>query len=176
MNMQTPAEYVASHELTLQLKRLGVTDGQLEAMQFRPNQEGRPFINGRSPGARGTPLTALSLVKAYCALKWLILENSKHSRDKDDAWHLVSATMATPIYRMGISYKETQRLRAKKPRSATCTTRPSITRGRCRRTFLSSSINCTCRSASAGRDTRLWIDGLDGLLGLLAIGAVELHP
>jgi bifunctional non-homologous end joining protein LigD len=32
------------------------------------------------------------------------------------------------------------------------------------------------RKREGGEGTRLWIDSLDGLLGLVAIGAVELHP
>src|SRR5579862_8649047 len=113
---QPPEEYIASHEITLQLKRLGVTDGQLEAIRFRPNPKGRPFDQWSFTWGTGTPLTAITLMKAYCALKWLILENPEHSRDKDDAWHLVSVTVAAPIYRTGIKHKEAQRLRAKKPR------------------------------------------------------------
>jgi hypothetical protein len=126
-NVQTPAELVASHEITLRLKCFGVTDGQLEAMRFRPNQKRWPFDqwsftwdSGMSITAiPATSVTAISLIKAYCALKWLILENPEGSRDKDDAQHLVSATMAAPIYQIGIRHKETQRLRAKKPRSNT---------------------------------------------------------
>ena len=118
MNTQTPAEYVASHELTLRLKDLEVTDEQLEAMRFRPKQESWPFDQWSFTWGTGTtPLAAIPLIKAYCALKWLILENPEPSRDKDDASLLVSAAMAAPIYRAGINHKETQRLRAKKPRS-----------------------------------------------------------
>jgi hypothetical protein len=117
VNTQTPGEYVASHEITLQLKRIGATETQLDAMRFRPNNTGRPFDQWTFTWGPGTPLTAIPLIKAYCALKWLIIEDPEYSRDKDDAQHLVSATMAVPIYRMGINYKEAQRLRAKKPRS-----------------------------------------------------------
>jgi len=117
VNTQTPAEYVASHEITLQLKRIGATETQLDAMRFRPNNTGRPFDQWTFTWGPGTPLTAIPFIKAYCALKSLIIENPEYSRDKDDASHLVAAAMAAPIYRMGLNYKETQRLRAKKPRS-----------------------------------------------------------
>jgi hypothetical protein len=117
VNTQTPAEYVASHELTLRLKDLGVTDDQLEAMRFRPKQESWPFAQWSFTWGVGTPLAAIPLIKPYCALKWLFLENPEYSRDKDDAWHLVSVTVAAPIYRIGFNHKEAQRLRAKKPRS-----------------------------------------------------------
>jgi hypothetical protein len=117
VNTQTPAEYVASHELTLRLKHQGVTDEQLEAMRFRPRQESWPFDQWSFTWGAGTRLAAIPLIKAYCALKWLILENPEYSRDKHDAWHLVSVTVAAPIYRIGLSHKEAQRLRAKKPRS-----------------------------------------------------------
>jgi hypothetical protein len=116
VDIQAPAEYIATHDLTLQLKRLGVTDGQLEAMRFRPNQNGCPFDQWSFTWGPGTPIKVISLIKAYCALKWLILENPEYSRDRDDAQHHVSVTMAAPIYRLGIKHKETQRLRARKPR------------------------------------------------------------
>jgi hypothetical protein len=115
--MLTPAEYVAHHEVTFQLKRLGVTDDQLEAMRFRSNNIGRPFGQWTFTWGPGTPLLAIPSILAYCALKWLILENPEHSRDRDDASHLVSVTAAAPIYRAGIKFKEAQRLRAKKSRS-----------------------------------------------------------
>lgn len=117
MNTQTPAEYVASHEVTSQLKGLGVTSDQLDAMRFRPNNAGRPLDQWPFTWGPGTPLTAVPLIKTYCTLKWLILENPEPSRDRDDASLLVSVVMAAPIYRAGINYKETQRRRAKKPRS-----------------------------------------------------------
>jgi hypothetical protein len=117
VNTQTRAELVLNHELTLHLKHLGVTDDQLEAMRFRPKQESWPFDQWAFTWGAGTPDEAIPLIKAYCALKWLILENPEYSRDKDDAWHLVSVTVAVPIYRIGVKHKEAQRLRAKKPRS-----------------------------------------------------------
>jgi hypothetical protein len=115
--LQTPTEYVASHEITQHLKGLGVTESQLDAMQFRPNNVGRPIAQRTFTWGAGTPHDAIPHIFAYCALKWLILDNPEPSRDKDDASLLVSAAMAAPIYRVGINHKETQRLRAKKPRS-----------------------------------------------------------
>ena len=117
MNTQTPVERLASHELTLRLKHLKVTGDQLEAMRFRPKQESWPFDQWSFTWGAGTPLAAIPLIKAYCALKWLVLENPENSRDRDDARHLVSVTVAAPIFRIGLSHKEAQRLRAKKPRS-----------------------------------------------------------
>ena len=116
MNTQPPAAYVASHEITMQLKRIGVTEAQLDAMRFRPNNAGLPFDQWTFTWGPGTPLAAIPFIKAYCALKWLITENPEYSRDKGDASHLVSVTMAGPIYRTGIEHKNAQRLRAKRPR------------------------------------------------------------
>jgi hypothetical protein len=116
MNTQTPAEYVAHHEITRHLRGLGVTNTQLDGMKFRPNNTGRPFAQRTFTWGAGTPLDAVPHILAYCALKWLILENPEPSRDRDDASHIVSVAMAAPIYRAGINHKEAQRLRAKKPR------------------------------------------------------------
>jgi hypothetical protein len=114
--MQSPDNFVAGHEITLQLKARGVTDRQLKAMRFRPNNSGQPFRQWTFTWGEGIPPAAIPHIFDYCALKWLILENPEHSRDREDASHLVSVATAAPIYRAGINYKETQRLRAKKPR------------------------------------------------------------
>jgi hypothetical protein len=119
VNMPTPAECIATHEITMQLKHIGTTGTQLDAMRFRPNNTGLPFDQWTFTWGSGTPLPAIPFIKAYCALKWLITENPQYSRDRDDASHLVSMTMAGPIYRTGIEHKDAQRLRAKRPRPKT---------------------------------------------------------
>jgi hypothetical protein len=114
---QTPTQYLESHDLTREFQRLGVTDEQLQSMRFRGSNKGWPFAQwsytwlGTMP-----PPEAIPLVKAYCALKWLALENPADSRDIEDAWHLVSETIAAPIFKIGLKTKEAQSKRARKPR------------------------------------------------------------
>jgi hypothetical protein len=114
--MQTPEEYVATHEISLLLKRLGLTEKQLDQIQFRPNNAERALPEWTFTWGPGTPLDAIPDMMAYCALKFLVLGRPKSSKDKEDASHLVSVATAAPIYRIGIKHKEAQRLRAKKPR------------------------------------------------------------
>lgn len=65
---------------------------------------------------RDIPAEAIVLVKPYCALKWLILDDPIECRDTDDAWRLVSATMAAPLVTIGLRTKAAQSKRAKQPR------------------------------------------------------------
>ena len=111
----TPAQYVKGHYVTRELKRLGVTNKQLNSMRFTGK-------NGKDPFERwsfwvdSAPENAFPLVKAYCALKWLILENPPYSRDKEDAWRLVNDTTAAPTFVIGESARKAQRERSQKAR------------------------------------------------------------
>jgi hypothetical protein len=116
MMTETPQDYLAKSPLTARLKVTGVTDSQLQAVRFCGNNRDRPFDQWSFTFIPGTSAEAMSLTKAYCALKWLILENPPWSRDKDDAWRLVSDTIAAPIHALGLKHKETQRSRAQRPR------------------------------------------------------------
>ena len=58
--------------------------------------------------------------------------------------------------------------------SVTSEARPSITRAGCR--LSPRQFTGYDRKAEGGEGTRLWVDDLVGLLGLVEIGAVELHP
>jgi hypothetical protein len=116
MTTETPQEYLAKSPLTARLKAMGVTDDQLEAMRLLGNKRGRPFDQWSFTCIPGTSAEVMSLTKAYCALKWLTLENPPWSRDKDDAWRLVSDTLVAPVHALGLKYKEAQRSRAQRPR------------------------------------------------------------
>ncbi len=117
-NNETPSQYLETHEFTRQLARMGVTEEQLQAMRFRRTNKGWPFDQWSFEWSETTPPEAFPLVRAYCALKWLILENPSYTRDKEDAWRLVSETMAAPIFMIGVKSKEAQSKRAKKPRGS----------------------------------------------------------
>jgi len=113
---QTHNEYLETHDLTRELKRLGVTNDQLQAMRFRGTNKGWPFDQWTFTWLCPIGLESLSLVRAYCALKWLILETPTNSRDTEDAWRLVGETMAAPTLAMGERTRRAQSERAKKPR------------------------------------------------------------
>jgi hypothetical protein len=115
-SLQSPVEYLAGHELTQELRRQGVTDQQLEAIRFWSNNVGWPFQQWTFTWANGTPETAIPLMKPYCALKWLILDDPPGSRDKDDASRLVGETLIAPVYEAGLKYRHTQSERARGPR------------------------------------------------------------
>jgi hypothetical protein len=113
---QSPEEYLAGHELTRELRRQGLTDQQLEAIRFCWNNDGWPFRQWSFTWANGTPETAIPLMNAYCALKWLILDDPPGSRDKDDACRLVGETSIAPIYEANLKYRHQQSERAGRPR------------------------------------------------------------
>jgi hypothetical protein len=102
--------------LTLRLKAIGVTDNQLQAVRFRSNNRDLPFDQWSFTFIPGTNTEVMDLTKAYCALRWLILEDPPGSRNKDDAWRLVSHTIAAPTYALGLKYKDAQKRRAQRPR------------------------------------------------------------
>jgi len=114
--IETPKRYLESHYLTRELERLGVTDEQRQAMRFRGTNKGLPFDRWPFTWLGTIPYQASGLVRAYCALKWLVLENPSHSRDKEDAWRLVSETVAAPTFAMGERVRNAQSTRAKKLR------------------------------------------------------------
>jgi hypothetical protein len=112
----TPQEYVRTHPITLELTKRGVTADQLAAMRFRAKDQAQSFDQRAVVWANGMPIEAMPFVRAYCALKWLILEDPPASRDKDDAWRYVSAATMAPVVTMGLRHQEAQRQRAQRSR------------------------------------------------------------
>ncbi len=113
---EIPEDHLAGHPLTQELKRLGASDEQLEGMRFRANNGWCAYDLWSFTYLADTPEVAIPLIKAYCALKWLILENPPHSRERDDAWRHISETIAAPTYHLGVQMRQRQSERAKKPR------------------------------------------------------------
>ena len=58
------------------------------------------------------------LCKAYCAFRWLVLDNPPSSRNKDDAWTYINQILAAPIYQFALETRENQKKRATQPRVA----------------------------------------------------------
>jgi hypothetical protein len=114
-NNLTPNEYLETHDLTRQLKCLGVTTEQLQGMRFRGTNEGWPFDQWSFTWG-SIPPDAIHYVKPYCALKWLVHENPPFSRDKEAALRLVAEALATPTFAIGESTRNAQSKRAKKLR------------------------------------------------------------
>jgi hypothetical protein len=112
---ETLHEHLAKHPLTRQLKDLGVTDEELEAIRFFGNRAGRPFSQWAFTWKKATP-DALPLMNAYCALKWLILEDPPEPRDRQDAWLLVSRAMGSPEMEIAWKYRAEQKRKASRPR------------------------------------------------------------
>lgn len=82
---------LAEHLLTAELKRRGLTDGQLAQCQFfHAVNAGVPFDNWVFRCPADISAARHEMVKAFCALRWLLLEDPPASRDTDDAWKLVA--------------------------------------------------------------------------------------
>lgn len=114
--MLTPEEYLASQPITVRLKKLGMTDAQLQEMQFIASTQQAPFDEWCFRKPLNMPENMFSLTKAYCALKWLILEEPPESRASKDAWLYVGLINTVPIYEIWQKQKNNQSLRAQKPR------------------------------------------------------------
>jgi len=110
---QTPIEYVEKHKITRHLVSLGVTKKQRQAFQFKKTQRGGPFDLWSFIFPADTPKGAIPFVKSYCALQWLILEDPPWSRDKEDAWRLVSETMAGLIFDFKLKKQRSRKGRRK---------------------------------------------------------------
>jgi hypothetical protein len=115
----TPLEYLALSAITVEIKRLGATDEHLEMVQWRGATHGLPFDQWSVKGHPGMPVAAVRLLKPYCTMKWLILEEPPPSRERDDAWHYISLVLGAPIFEIGLRAMEAQQARARKPRGKT---------------------------------------------------------
>lgn len=110
----TPRQYLAQHELTarlhVRLKGYGVRtkserDALLEDVQFsrRAGDEFRDWpvrSEGWPIAERSAEQRAGLLVdqRAWCTLRWLILENPPESRDRRDAWEALAMYLAQPLF------------------------------------------------------------------------------
>ena len=113
----TPEELVAAHPITAALKKLGVTQPQLDGMRFWRRRNGDwPFSLWPCTWIDGTPAEAEPLIRSYCALKWLMLENPPPGRDRDEAHAFVAYTEAAPFVAIGRRMRDAQQRRATKPR------------------------------------------------------------
>lgn len=113
---ETPNEYLEKHELTRELASLGITRAQRQSIRFRDSNHNWRFDLWTFTWEGHIPEQADPLLKAYCALKWIVIENPPDSRERDDAWRLISETMAASTYAIGESARSEQSKRAKKPR------------------------------------------------------------
>ncbi len=112
----TPEQFISTHDVTKELKRLGVTEQHLQSMRFRNSNRGFSFDFWTWQWEGTIPTKAISLAKAYCALKWLFLENPPRSRDRQDAEDLISQVMVADVLRIGETAKRSQSARARKSR------------------------------------------------------------
>lgn len=101
----TPDEYLSQHAIRQYLKSRGLTDKQLEDVRFRYT-EGDEFRDWRIR-TPSLPVTLLndqsvwSALRAWCALRWLILDHPDSSRNTRDAWDYIALHLAGPILEAG---------------------------------------------------------------------------
>ena len=101
----TPQEFLAGHDLTRRLKQLGATDAELAALRFSHFDPEQPFTMWALLGI--APLSyEVTLCKAYCALRWIVLEDPPSSRNRDEAWEYIARALAEPICALGLQTKE----------------------------------------------------------------------
>lgn len=112
----TAEQLLATDVLTLRLQALGVTSEQLQQVRFSHNNSGLPFERWSFRWPADINFEAIGLLKAYCALKHLLLDEPPCSRERDDAYRLVAEALAAPIFELGMKTRGAQRARAKKPR------------------------------------------------------------
>lgn len=110
---EVATEILNNHVITKWLRDLGLTDEHLDGLKFRPVKKDLEFRLWAYQWSEGTPLQAHHLFKAYCTLKWLLIEDPPYSRDKEDALALIALTEASHLTGIGLKTKLAQSKRAK---------------------------------------------------------------
>jgi hypothetical protein len=113
---EDPQHCVATHPITLELTKRGITEEQLAAIRFRGRNRELPFDQWSFTWGNDMPPQAIPFIRPYCALKWLILDNPTYSRDKEDAWRYLNDIMIAPLAALGLKHKKAQKRRAQQSR------------------------------------------------------------
>jgi len=115
-----PEEVLENHPLTERLRALGASDAVLENIRFKffkPNFAFESWsLTASQPAAMALLRQNLGLCKAYCTLRWLLLDDPPPSPNRTQAWDYVARIEAEPIYRLGMKTSQNQKERAAKPR------------------------------------------------------------
>lgn len=113
----TPSEYLSTHPVTLELKRLGLTDEQLNQIRFHATRNaGWPFDLWSISGLPFVPSEGITKFKAYATLKWLVEDDPPTSRDKEDAWRYLNDLQVAQDATSGLTFRAAQKQRAQLPR------------------------------------------------------------
>jgi hypothetical protein len=86
-----------------------------ETLHFSSSGSGYPFDEWPVLGS-DVPRNAIPLLRPYCTLKWLLLEDPPPSRDRDDAWQYITMMESADLVEAGLNAKKAQQARARKPR------------------------------------------------------------
>lgn len=113
MTPQSPSDHLAQHGLTAEMLRIGVTPAQLDAIRFRANNKGWDFDQWLTDSPADLPAAALGFVRAYCALKWIVLEDPPATRNRRDAWDLIKDTLMAPLVASAIAARAAQNKNSK---------------------------------------------------------------
>ncbi len=89
MKAMTPEEYLSRHEINGLLRELGVTDEQKNSARLVP-QDGVKFESWPVTSMANWPNNTANAKRAWCALKWLVLDDPKCSEDTEKADKYVS--------------------------------------------------------------------------------------
>jgi len=120
MTTTQTSEYLASllstHPIVLELNRLGATEEQLENIRFWKKGEDCPFEEWPITWKGNLAPAAISLARAYCALKWIVLDDPPSSHDRDAAYRQISAIEIKPFIDTAERHSLAQSNRAKKKR------------------------------------------------------------
>ncbi|PTU29153.1 hypothetical protein CJD38_17550 [Stenotrophobium rhamnosiphilum] len=98
------------------MKKFGFTEDQLQQLTFSSNTSDTPFEHWSFRIPNGVAAEAYRLLKAYCTLKWLILDNPPDSDHKRNANDYLAMTLAEADVVIGQRTRELQSRRAKKLR------------------------------------------------------------
>jgi len=122
----TPEESLKNHPVRRELIAGGWTAEELDASRFFNWNPVLPFQTWPMAPSKLPRQEDFGLVRAYLALRWLVLDDPPASRNRDDAWAYVADVIAAPLVASGLAHSEAQRKRARAPRGILADGEPTL--------------------------------------------------
>lgn len=100
---KTPDEYLRQHKINGLLVKLGVTDEQKDEAHLVASAEAG-FSSWPVASKGNWPPNTITAKRAWCALKWLLLDEPKDSKETDEAWKCVNDFLAIKPLEAGLKH------------------------------------------------------------------------
>jgi hypothetical protein len=109
-------QIVEQHELAQMLRALGATPKDLVALHFSKFDPKLPFDMWAIVGPAWLVAKHHGPSKAFCAYRWLMMDDPPHSENTQKAWAYITHILEADLVQLGLRTKESQKKRAIRPR------------------------------------------------------------